>query len=130
MCISGAESDWQKVISGVQQGSILDPLLFVVFINDIDSSVVNSLLKFADDTKKLRQGIVIEYAFTLQESLHSMFKRSKNLQLLFNFTKCKCLHIGYNNPNYDYFMGDVRIESIDMEKALGVHIQKSLNVKE
>ena len=42
----------------------------------------------------------------------------------------KCLHIGYNNPNYDYFMGDVRIESIDMEKDLGVHIHKSLKVKE
>ena len=54
---------------------------------------------------------------------------SQNCQLLFNFTKCKCLHIGYN-PNYDYFMGDVRIESIDMETDLGVHIHKSLKVKE
>ena len=53
---------------------------------------------------------------------------NQNWQLLFNFTKC--LHIGYNNPNYDYFMGDVRIESIDMEKDLGVHIHKSLKVKE
>ena len=49
---------------------------------------------------------------------------------MFNFTKCKCLHIGYNNPNYDYLMGDVRIESIDIEKDLGVHIHKSLKVKE
>ena len=44
--------------------------------------------------------------------------------------KHKCLHIGYNNPNFDYFMGDVHIESIDMEKDLGVHINKSLKVKE
>ena len=72
----------------------------------------------------------IEYAFTLQEDLHSMYKWSQDWQLLFNFTKCKCLHIGYNNPNCDYFMGDVRIESIDMEKDLGVHIHKSLKVKE
>ena len=50
VCISGAESDWQKVISGVPQGSILSPMLFVIFINDIDSTVVSSLLKFADDT--------------------------------------------------------------------------------
>ena len=54
MCISGAESDWQKVTSGVQQGSILGPM-FVVFINDIDSTVVSSMLKFAGDTKTLRQ---------------------------------------------------------------------------
>ena len=52
VCISGAESDWQKVISGVPQGSIFGPMLFAIFINDIDSTVVSSLLKFADDTKR------------------------------------------------------------------------------
>ena len=45
-------------------------------------------------------------------------------------TKCKYLHFGYNNPNYDYFMGDERIGSIDMEKDPGVDIHKSLQVKE
>ena len=104
-------------------------MLFVIFINDIDSSVVSSLVKFADDTKTLRQVPEVEYAFTLHEDFHSMYKWSQNWQLLFNFTKCKCLHIGYN-LNYDYFMGDVRQESIDMEKDLGVHIHKSLKVKE
>ena len=126
MCISGLESDWQKVISGVPQGSILGSMLFVIFINDIDSTVVSSLLKFADDTKTLGQVPDVEHAFTLQEDLHSMYKWSQDWQLLFNFTKCKCLHIGYNNPNYDYFMGDEHMESIDMEKDPGVHIHKSL----
>ena len=46
------------------------------------------------------------------------------------YYKTGLMHIGYNNPNYDYFMGDVRIESIDIEKDLGVHIHKSLKVKE
>ena len=105
-------------------------MLFVIFINDIDSTVVSSLLKFADDTKTLRQVPEAEYAFTLQEDLHSLYKWSQDWQLLFNFTECKCLHIGYNNLNYDYFMGDVHIESIDMEKHLEVHIHKSLKVKE
>ena len=105
-------------------------MLFVIFINNIYSTVVSSLIKFADASKTLRQVREVEYAFTLHEDFHSMYKWSQNWQLLFNFTKCKCLHIGYNNPNYDYFMGDVRQESIDMEKDLGVHIHKSLKVKE
>ena len=125
VCISGAESDWQKVISGVPQGSILGPVLFVIFINDTYSTVVSSLLKFADDTKTFR--LVPE---VLLEDLHSMYKWSQDWQLLFNFTKYKCMHIGYNNPNYDCFMGDERIESIDIEKDPGVRIHKSLKVKE
>ena len=54
------------------------PMLFVVFINDIDSFVVSSLLKFADDTKTLRQVPEVEYVFTLQEDLHSMYKWSQD----------------------------------------------------
>ena len=77
-------------------------MLVIIVINDIDSSVVSSLLKFADDTETLRQVPEIECAFTLQEDLHSIYKWSQDWQLLFNFTKCKCMHIGYNKPNYDY----------------------------
>ena len=68
----------QKVTSGVPQRSILGPMLCVVFINNIDSFVVSSLLKFADDTKTLRQVPEVEYVFTLQEYLHSMYKWSQD----------------------------------------------------
>ena len=46
-------SDWQDVLSGIQQGSILGPLLFIIFINDIDQDITSKILKFADDTKLL-----------------------------------------------------------------------------
>src|ERR1051325_11243316 len=69
--INGEYSEWVDVTSGVPQGSVLGPILFVVFINDIDEQIRNSTvyLNFADDTKLAdKVGTVLDRV-ALQEHL-------------------------------------------------------------
>jgi hypothetical protein len=59
-----------------------------------------------------------------------MYNWSNEWQMLFNGSKCHCLHAGFNNPHYDYFIGDERIETTTLEKDLGVQMHPSLSVSE
>ena len=53
--VNGEESDWMDIISGVPQGSVLGPVLFVVYINDLPEEVLSELLLYADDAKIFRE---------------------------------------------------------------------------
>ena len=124
--VNGQTSEWAKVSSGVPQGSVLGPTLFLMYINDIDERVTSGILKFADDTKIYTCVQTVEAAMILQEDLNRLCSWSKDWLMLFNVDKCKCLHFGFNNIEFEYMLGNDTISSCLEEKDLGITVHHSL----
>ena len=92
--MNGAASDWKPVTSGVPQGSVLGPVLFVIYINDLPDRILSDVYLFADDTKIFRIITSDTDRAHLQEDLCSMSKWCDQWLLKMNPEKCKHLHIG------------------------------------
>ena len=56
--VDGEVSNWKSVLSGVPQGSVLGPLLFLIYINDLDDNITSNVLKFSDHTKGLTMMVI------------------------------------------------------------------------
>ena len=91
--LNGNVPAWLYVITGVPQGSILGPLLFLIFINDINKGIVNKLLKFADDTKLVGTVSSECEINQLRLDLKQLYDWSVDWQVLFNADKCKVIRI-------------------------------------
>ena len=127
--LNGQVSSWCDVWSGVPQGSVLGPTLFLIYINDIDRAVDVSgsvLKKFADDTKFAMVVGNESDRSRFQAGLDSLQTWSEEWQMLFNVSKCKIIHMGHKNMQYNYTMNGRTLETVDSEKDVGVIIHQSL----
>ena len=128
--IDGEVSSWKSVLSGVPQGSVLGPILFLVYINDLEEGVTGKILKFADDTKLFTKTKEIGDKQNVQDAIDKLVKWSEKWQMLFNFGKCKCLHIGPVNASMIYEMGGTILSITVKEKDLGVTMNANMKVSE
>jgi len=116
--INGTCSKWSGVSSGVPQGSVLGPILFIICIHDIDLDINGRILNFADDTKLFNYvGNPGDIACLRNDSLE-LCHGSTEWLMLFYVDRCKVLHFGYNNPRVNYNIDKTLLFTRTLERDL------------
>ena len=135
--VEGASSREEKVLSGVPQGSVLGPLLFLLMINDLpDILKYSRAYSFADDSKIIKPILLVKDYDELSADLTSIYGWTDSNNLEFNTKKFKLMrYISKKNPtplpDYDYFAPDgTKIEKVNTTVDLGVIMNADLNFKD
>ena len=144
--VNGQFSTTSRVLSGVPQGSVLGPLLFLIFVADMAPIVQNFISLYADDTKLFSYMLESNTSASIQEDINKLSSWSDKMQMSFNPEKCHRLHLGKNNKQHPYFLPKIyattetpssisytlylhRLENVPDEKDLGVFVDRKLNFK-
>ena len=122
-------SNWTPVESGVPQGSVLAPTLFILYMNDLPSALNCNIMIFADDSKLYQTVRHPEEALSLQANLDAAVRWADMWQLTFNAAKCKALHIGRHAPRQDYYLNGTLMQMVTDEKDLGVIVDSELKFR-
>jgi hypothetical protein len=112
------------VSSGVPQGTVSGPLLFLIYINDIVMSIPHSVqyVLFADDLKIFSSDPIL-----LQKAIDNIIEWSKSWELPLAYQKIAVVHLGRNNPRYSYNLENTPISPSNCMRDLGVLIDDKLS---
>ena len=128
---NGVYSNWLPLRCGVPQGSLLGPLLFNIFVNDVNQTVNNSSLRlYADDTTQYASDLspaVLQYS--LNQDIHTLSGWFNENFLQINGAKTQAMILGKSSYNYDLRIVNNTIKIEDTLKILGVTLDKSLTFK-
>ncbi|CAF0861072.1 unnamed protein product, partial [Brachionus calyciflorus] len=124
-------SSWLSVFSGVPQGSVLGPLLFIIYINEMLEIIENDCKAYADDTKIIAIIKNFQSNLKLQNDMDKICQWSKNCSTVLNAEKCKVLHLGRTNTKFDYEIekhtgGKQPLAKTTCEKDLGIFIKHDM----
>ena len=130
--INGCYSKWANVISGIPQGSILGPILFIIYINELpdicDSG--SQVFLYADDAKIYKQIYNSCDKENLQKDLNKLSSWADNWLIKLNINKCKKVSFGRHiDSSGHYNINSIDLENIDSIKDLGVIFDSQLNFK-
>ena len=129
--VGNGSSEWGHVTSGVPQGSVLGPVLFLIYVNELPTLVESHIKLFADDAKMYRAMATPHDAEQLQSDLNALERWSEDWLLKFNPQKCKIMHCGTLNSNTNYTMKEdsgvqTTLSVTSVEKDLGVYVTNNL----
>lgn len=133
VAVNGEKSKEATVISGIPQGTVLGPILFVIYINDLLEKINSDGLMFADDTKIFRKILSADDALILQEDIHTLEDWSKLWLLNFHPDKCHILTLGkFENIRHAhrYKICDREMEHVSEENDLGITIDSEMRFHE
>lgn len=128
--VRGCSSSWSPVTSGVPQGSVLGPLLFIVYVDDLQADLSGNILKFADDTKIYREVQTKSDCTKLQQDLQRLSDWVETWKMKLNPLKCSVVHLGVKNPRHQYILGGTKLTVNSHERDLGIIFQDDLEVDE
>ena len=137
--VHGKDSNGMDVKSGVPQGSVLGPLLFLIYINSLTSGLRSSYYGFADDYKfymARKKGIKVDCSMDLQEDLDRVSSVARSWNLKLNRKKCVVMRFGRGNLNVSnevgsgYFLNGEELEIVARHRDLGVIVDPTLKFHE
>ena len=126
MIVDGEASSDHYVESGVPQGTVLGPLLFLVHINDLHDCVKSSVRLFADDCLLFRPIRCLADHLTLQKDLYQLEKWATINGMSFNAKKCYILSVGKKTSSFFYQLNNTILQDVDHNPYLGLLISKDL----
>ena len=124
-------SDPVPVLSGVPKVSVLCPVLFLIFINDLPDNIRSSVHLFADDCVLYRNIYSLQDYLILQEDLTSLGQWEANWQMKFNVAKCHSMRVTRHQHHkqilFDYSLNNQTLENVQSAKYLGILISDNID---